>query len=32
MDERALNWRGNKATISFIPLWKWVLNSTKYTN
>jgi len=31
-DERALNWRGNKATISFIPLWKWVLNSTKYTN
>jgi len=31
-DERTLNWRGDKETISFIPLWKWLLHSTRYTD
>jgi predicted AAA+ superfamily ATPase len=31
-DERTLNWRGNKETITFIPLWKWLLDSSKYIN
>lgn len=31
-DERTLSWRGSKETITFIPLWKWLLDSSKYTD